>query len=149
MSDTKTVFDANAVFGGVRALLSPEGKLWFATTEGVLNVDTRRPEIEAAPLPVYIESVACNGSPPQPVLNNNAAPAGPAPNGPVIFPGELRSLEIHFTALNFITPEKVRFRHKLEGFDLDWVGEGDERFVRYGRLRYGDYRFRLAARNAE
>ena len=48
MSEAKTVPDVPTIFGGTRAVLSPDGELWFATSEGVLNVDTHQSEIEPA-----------------------------------------------------------------------------------------------------
>src|SRR5207302_804323 len=69
MSEAKTAPESAMVFGGTRALLLPEGRLWFATSEGVLNVDTRGPYIESASRPLYIESVAFNGEPPVSLLN--------------------------------------------------------------------------------
>jgi signal transduction histidine kinase/ligand-binding sensor domain-containing protein len=149
IADAKTTSESSIVIGGNRALLAPEGKLWFATTEGVLNVDTRRPETEAAALSLYIEQVAFNGAPPVPLLRNAAWSPAPTDPKPITAPGDLRSLEVHFTALSFVSPEKTRFRHKLEGLDSDWVEDGPARFVRYGRLPYGRYVFRVAARNAE
>jgi signal transduction histidine kinase len=64
-------------------------------------------------------------------------------------PVDVRSLEIYYTALDLAAPGDIRFRHKLEGSDLDWVNDGGIRSVRYGRLPYGRYRFRLAARVGE
>jgi signal transduction histidine kinase len=115
----------------------------------VLNVDTRRPEIESFPLPIYIESVAFNGQPPLSALRSTTAASAVSEDIPTILRGGLRSLEVHFTALNFSAPEKVRFRHKLDGYDLDWADDGTDRFARYSRLPYGRYRFRVAARNAD
>jgi signal transduction histidine kinase len=43
----------------------------------------------------------------------------------------------------------MRFRHKLEGFDSDWVEDGSARSARYGRLPYGKYRFQVAARELD
>jgi len=148
MSDAKTTAESTTVFGGVRALLSTEGKLWFATSEGVLNVDTRRREIESAPPPLYLESVAFNGGPPVSLLHG-AAWSPPAEKTSLAVPGDLRSLEIRFTALSFAAPEKTRFRHKLEGLDPDWVEDGATRVAKYPRLPYGHYRFRFAASNAD
>ncbi|MDB6123105.1 MAG: Histidine kinase [Pedosphaera sp.] len=148
-SDAKTTYDPATVFGGTRALLSPEGTLWFATAEGVLNVNTRQPEIEPASLPVYIESVAFNGQPPVSVLRGAAWSSAVSDSAPAIVRGDLRSLEIYFTALNFSAPEKVRFRHKLEGFDPDWIDDGTGRVARYGRLPYGHYELRVAARKVD
>jgi signal transduction histidine kinase len=64
-------------------------------------------------------------------------------------PASLRELDLQFTALSFEEPEKVRFRHKLDGFDADWVESGPEREVRYGRLPGGRYEFHVTACNAE
>lgn len=148
IAQARTILEPYPVCGGTRALVSPEGKLWFATTEGVLNVDTRRPEMESVPLAVYIESVAFNGRSPLMLWATNAS-AAKTVESPPLYSGEVRSLEVQFTALQFTAPDKVRFRHRLEGFDADWVGEDSERFVRYGRLPYGSYRFRVAARHAD
>jgi ligand-binding sensor domain-containing protein/signal transduction histidine kinase len=149
VSDARTVYEPATMFGGTRALLTPEGKLWFATSEGVLDVDTRQPEIESAPLPVYIESVAFNGKPPVPVLRGAAWASGDSGNPPAGVQANLRSLEISFSALNFSSPEKIRFRHKLDNFDSDWIDDASARFARYGRLPYGRYEFRVAARKAD
>lgn len=64
-------------------------------------------------------------------------------------PMDMRALDIQFTALNLAAPEELRFRYKIEGFDEGWEGEGSERRVRYGRLPYGAYTFRVAARKAD
>jgi len=149
MSDARTAPETATVFGGVRALLSSEGKLWFATSEGVLNVDTRRPEIESAPLPVYIEQVGFNGKPPVSVLRNVMWSSAATNKATLAVLSDLRLLEIHFTALSFTTPEKTRFRYKLEGSDSDWVDNGTARLAKYTRLSYGRYVFRVAARNAD
>lgn len=148
MSDAKTAPETATIFGGVRALLAADGKLWFATSEGVLNVDTRRPEVESVPLPVYVEKVAVNGEPPISVLQNVAwSPAVTNKVTPQF--RDLRLLEIPFTALSFTAPEKTSFRYKLEGSDLDWVEAGMGRIAKYTRLPYGRYRFRVAARHAD
>jgi len=61
-------------------------------------------------------------------------------------PGDVRSLEVHFTALDLAAPETSVSGTNWTGSDLDWVDDGGVRSVRYGRLPYGDYRFRVAAR---
>jgi len=149
MAAAKTLPESTMVSGGARSVLSPDGQLWFATSDGVLNADTRQSEIEPSLLPLYIESAAYNGQPPFPLLRGGLWSS--AGNGTTLFksPVDLRSLEIHFTALNFAAPEEVQFRHKLDGFDPDWVDDANDRSARYGRLPYGHYRFRVAARNAE
>jgi signal transduction histidine kinase len=135
--------------GGPRALLAPDGKLWFATSAGTFNVDTQRPEIEPGGLPLHIESVGFNNQPPF-AVQRSAPGSSPRTNAaPMRAPADLRSLDIRFTALSFTAPEKIRFRHKLEGSDVDWVDDGTARLAHYGRLPFGRYRFQVEARNAD
>jgi ligand-binding sensor domain-containing protein/signal transduction histidine kinase len=148
VSPAKTMTDASAAFGGARALLTPDGYIWFATAEGVLNVDTKRSEAAAPPFPVYIESAAINGAPPLTVLQGSLwSPTVTA--GPFVVRGDLRSLDMRFTALSFVSPQEIRFRHKLEGSDADWVDDAAARQAHYGHLPRGPYRFRVAARLAD
>jgi signal transduction histidine kinase len=68
-------------------------------------------------------------------------------NGGVPLPAQVRDLEIDYTALSLVVPEKVRFRYKLEGFDSDWQDVGNRRQAFYTNLPPRNYRFRLAACN--
>ena len=147
VSLAKTLPESATVFGGVRAILAPDDHLWFATSEGVLIVDTHRAETDPPPFPVYLESAAINGKMPMPLLPGALWP--PAAATTFLAPVVLRSLELHFTALDFVLPEAIQFRHKLEGFDADWADDGGVRLARYGRLTRGHYHFRVAARLAD
>jgi signal transduction histidine kinase len=71
----------------------------------------------------------------------------PAPR-PLRLPPHHRKLEADVTALSFIAPESVAFRHRLEGWDEDWVEDGTTRRISYSRLPAGDYRLRVTARGA-
>lgn len=145
VSNYKTIPDLSTISSGVRALFSPDGLLWFATSEGVLNVDTRNPEVIHYAFPVYVESVAFNGLPPESLLD---ADTGGTASSPFRAPVDLRSLDFHFTALNFSTPKEIQFRHKLEPDDADWVDDADGRSAHYGKLAYGRYVFRVEARGS-
>ena len=150
MSEAKTVPESTTVFGGPRVALARDGELWFATSEGVLNVDTHQSEIVPSVFPVCIESAAFNGLPPVSLLQGGLWSASTNTDpAPFRAPVDLRSLEIHFTALSFALPKEIHFRHRLEGFDPDWVDDAGVRSARYGRLPAGHYRFRVAARNAD
>ena len=148
ISEVKTAPESTSITGGMRAALSPDGNLWFATSEGVVNVDTHQTESEPSRFPVYLESVAFNGKPPSSLLRGGLWRLANRTMGPFKTPADLRSLEIHFTALDFAAPGEIRFRHKLDGFEPDWVDDENVHSVRYGRLPYGAYRFLVAARTA-
>ena len=60
---------------------------------------------------------------------------------------DIRVITFEFAALNYVSPEKNRYRYKLEGFDDDWTEVGsDRRRVTYTNLDPKQYTFRVLAR---
>src|SRR5262249_25212051 len=62
-------------------------------------------------------------------------------------PSLTRDLEIEYTALSLVAPEKNQFRYKLEGFDSEWQDVGNRRQAYYTNLPPRNYRFRVVASN--
>ncbi len=120
--------------GGIHpsAWRGADGSLWFPTMAGAVRVDPGRTE---RPL-----------LPPRPVLETVVAGDRSLPlhRSPELARGE-RTLEFHFSAPTFIAPEEIRFRHRLEGFDPDWMEPVGRRSAFYTNLPPGSYRFRVAA----
>src|SRR6185295_12559306 len=54
-------------------------------------------------------------------------------------------VEIHYAALSYMSPEKVRFKYLLEGVDKEWIDAGERRFAYYANLPPGKYKFRVIA----
>ncbi|NUM72590.1 MAG: hypothetical protein HUU43_17250 [Ignavibacteriaceae bacterium] len=54
---------------------------------------------------------------------------------------------VSFTALNFINPELNQYAYKLEGFDDQWISNGNRREVFFSNLDPGEYTLRIAASN--
>ncbi len=65
--------------------------------------------------------------------------------GRFVFPSANRRLDVDFTAPTFIAPENVRFRHRIERLDDDWIESG--RSATYLRVPAGEYTFHVAACN--
>jgi signal transduction histidine kinase len=139
--------DPDRSSGGQRALRAQDGRLWFATSEGVLAVDPGGNFGEQSAPPVRLEAVLVNNRKLGLEISSREPGDNDAPK-PVTVPARLWALELRFTALNLTAAEKVRFRHKLEGSDADWVDTGSERRVSYGRLLSGRYRFLVTASNS-
>jgi signal transduction histidine kinase/ligand-binding sensor domain-containing protein len=117
---------------------SPDGKLWFTAQDGVSVVDPHHLPFNRLPPPVHIEQITADGK------SYDATPDG---NGHVRLPPLVRDLQIDYTALSFVAPEKVLFRYKLEGWDRDWQDVGNRRQAFYNNLSPGNYRFRLIGCN--
>jgi signal transduction histidine kinase/ligand-binding sensor domain-containing protein/CheY-like chemotaxis protein len=52
-----------------------------------------------------------------------------------------------FSALNFLKPEKNRYRYRLSGFDNDWVETDGQRVASYTNVPPGSYRLHVKASN--
>jgi len=63
-----------------------------------------------------------------------------------VAPGK-RRFEFRFTALSLVAPEKVRFRHQLQGLDRDWSNPDEGRTAAYSFIPPGRYTFRITACN--
>jgi len=59
-------------------------------------------------------------------------------------PGKKR-FEFYYTAVSFTSPQKIRFKVKLEGYDSDWVDMKTLRTTTYTGLQPGKYTFRVTA----
>ncbi len=116
---------------------STNGVLWLATSAGLLPLSARDNPTAEPPPPVLLDRVLVDG---RPVSFAQGVPLRLGPGA--------RSLDLYFTAISFAAPDKLRFRHKLENFDADWVQDDTARFAHYGPLSPGRYQFRVHARNA-
>lgn len=111
------------------------GRLYFATVDSVVVVDpptvtpgTLRPTIK-------LEAIVADNRP----VDGDAEPRLLAPS----------RLEFDYTSLSLRSPEHIRFRYKLEGYDADWIDAGGARRVTYGTLAPGRYRFHVIGSGSE
>ena len=115
---------------------SRDGTLWFPTTKGVVRIDPRKLIMNPRVPPVVVEEVF--------VDKKRVVPGTEAR-----LPPGRGELELHYAALNFLIPERMRFRYRLEGFDHAWVEAGNRRTAYYTNIPPGPYRFRVIASNDE
>jgi signal transduction histidine kinase/ligand-binding sensor domain-containing protein len=117
-----------------REMQGTDGKVWFAASGGIVQVDPANISTNTIPPPVLIRSVKANGKQTSSLAN-------------LILLPRTTDLQIDYTALSLAVPEKVRFRYRLEGVDKDWQDAGTRRTAFYTRLGPGRYRFRVVACN--
>lgn len=124
-------------FGNRTAVRAVDGRLWFVAGRGVTVVD---PEALGAPPPsddmVRIEGAVVDGAP---------LSAGSAQ---VLAPGTVR-VQIDYTVLDLTAPQKRRFRHRLDGFDSDWIDAGARHSAFYTNLPPRQYTFRVMATDTD
>ncbi|MGE0622070.1 MAG: two-component regulator propeller domain-containing protein [Pseudomonadales bacterium] len=70
-------------------------------------------------------------------------------NGLVTFRHTDRLVTFEYSALDFTDPRGIRYLHRLDGFDEDWVEDGGRRSLTYTNLTPGDYLLRVVAENKD
>jgi signal transduction histidine kinase/ligand-binding sensor domain-containing protein len=128
----------NASYYTAPAARSSDGKLWFMSYEGVSVVDPARLPVNSLPPPVSIEQV---------IADRQIYDRTSAGGGSLRLPPLTRDLQIEYTALSLVAPEKMQFRYKLEGWDRHWQDVGNRRQAFYANLPPRHYRFRVIASN--
>ncbi|WP_052697652.1 sensor histidine kinase [Luteibacter yeojuensis] len=118
------------------AVMADDGRLWFATTSGVVSIDPADVPRNTLPPPVAILGVATD--------------AGWMPaTRRVHLPAKTERLRIVYTATSLSMPERVRFRYRMEGLDTRWRDAGTDREAVYTDPAPGHYTFRVAAANED
>jgi signal transduction histidine kinase/ligand-binding sensor domain-containing protein len=117
-----------------QASRSLDGRLWFVNDNLVQTLDPRNWPRNTLPPNVVVEKLIAKdvNYPIQSALK---------------LPALIRNLEIDYTALSFVVPQKVRFRYKLEGRETSWQEAGVRRQAFYTDLAPGSYQFRVIACN--
>ncbi|HEV2436380.1 MAG TPA: two-component regulator propeller domain-containing protein [Verrucomicrobiae bacterium] len=120
---------------------SRDGRLWFTTVKGLVEVNPREITVTRRAPPVIIEEMRVDGEPCDitPVVNDKRHFLRIAPGRHYV--------EFRFTGINFTEPDKVRFKWRLEGVEKQWRGSMGQRVFGYGPLLPGSYRFRVLAAN--
>jgi ligand-binding sensor domain-containing protein/signal transduction histidine kinase len=120
--------------GQVSACVAHDGRIWFATAAGLSVVE---PRLESAPMAqAFIEAIAVDDVP------------QPTADAVVVPPGRHR-LTFTYTAPDLHSPEQLRFRYRLNGWDKDWREAGAARQVSYTALPPGKYQLEIVAANED
>jgi signal transduction histidine kinase/ligand-binding sensor domain-containing protein len=128
------ILDRETTYFTAPAAKALDGRLWFVSRDGVSVVDPRHIPVNSLPPPVHIEQVTAD---------RKAYDVGSS----LSLPPLVRDLQIDYTALSLVAPEKNRFKIKLEGRDRDWQDVGNRRQAFYNNLPPRNYRFRVIASN--
>ncbi len=135
---TEDGMPAREANGGFQAagLRTRAGLLCFPTVKGLTMIDPANLAAARTPPGVLIERVSVDG---KALPENRLLSIGPGSG----------KLDFQFTGFEFSTPQKIRFRYRLEGFDKDWNDAGAQRTARYTNISPGQYHFQVVACNNE
>src|SRR5262249_52852406 len=112
------------------------GRVWLALSRGISVADPRRADAQTRPALTPLRSMSADG--------------GPVDfTGAIEIPAGRRRIAFAYTGLSLSTPERVRYRYRLDGFDHDWSEPTADRQTVYTNLGHGRYRFRVIASNGD
>lgn len=113
-----------------------DNTLWFATAKGLLSLSDAHASPSPIPPPVVLEEVTADDRVLDPASAKDLAPG-------------LSRLAFEYAGLSFVSPHRVRFKYRLEGFDRQWIDAGTRRIAYYTNLSPRTYRFVVLARNGD
>jgi signal transduction histidine kinase/ligand-binding sensor domain-containing protein len=113
-----------------------DGRLWFSTTNGLVVVDPNHLRQNRIAPPVHITAIVVNGQRIDPRQNLQLKPFE-------------KNVEIRYSGLSFISPEKVIFRYILDGYEKTWTEVAGRRAAFFTNLPPGNFQFKVMARNAD
>jgi signal transduction histidine kinase/ligand-binding sensor domain-containing protein len=114
---------------GAAAVRDMAGRIWVANGPGMTIIDPRQLREARRASPPSLEAVTVNGEHVDTAADRRFADGS--------------TIQIEYAALSLSAT--LRFRHRLEGADPDWVYDADDQRASYANLRAGDYRFRVSA----
>ncbi|RYZ97915.1 MAG: response regulator, partial [Sphingobacteriaceae bacterium] len=123
---------------------SPDGKLYFGSTQGLISFNPARFTSSIKTPPLYITGIQ--------VDNKELAVGDTSPlKKSLLFTDELTlnhdqsSFSIDFAALSYISPQATSYKYKMEGFEQNWTILPANRKAYFTKLPPGTYTFKVNA----
>jgi signal transduction histidine kinase/DNA-binding response OmpR family regulator len=116
-----------------------DGVLWFGAGGRLVRFDTRQFVRTSTTFPALIRRVAIHQT-------EAISPMLAAGASPQLAPSD-NALRFEFAAPSFLNERATQYQSRLDGLDTDWSGWSGETRRDYTNLGFGDYRFRVQARN--
>jgi ligand-binding sensor domain-containing protein/signal transduction histidine kinase len=134
-----------------------DGRIWFPTVMGLVVIDPSTIRENRLEPSIVIEQVVAD----EETILREGRVSGQATLLPTdsdgdssteprlrLPPGRARVLEVYYTANTFNSPERVKFKYRLEGYDTGWHEPVGRRLAIYTSLSPGKYRFQVIACNS-
>jgi len=129
------------------ALKTRDGEMLFGGNNGFNLFDPNSIKSNPVPPTVIISGFKIFNKPVEIGGENSPLEMHISKTNKLILKHDYSVITFEFVALNYTSPEKVKYAYKLEGFEKDWNYVGSARSATYTNLEAGNYIFRVKASN--
>lgn len=126
---SSTEFFQNAVFS------DRMGNVWFGTSEGIIKYSSSSSKGGMIPPMLLIRNVLIDGD----TVDHS--------DGPILLKSGQYEIVVDFIGISFTNPEMVLYQTQLENYNESWSDPSFNRSVKFDRVGYGDYTFKIRAFN--
>ena len=130
------------------ALKTADGMMLFGSTRGInifdpdkIMLSSYKPRVVITDFQIFNRSVDTGADSP---LDRSIHTADK-----ITLSSDQDVFSFEFAALDYNSPQSVRYAYMMEGFDEDWVQSGSRRFATYTNLDPGSYKFKVKSTNAD
>jgi signal transduction histidine kinase/ligand-binding sensor domain-containing protein len=116
--------------------ITPDDKLWVGTLKGLAMLDLRRQHKRDRKPAIFMEEVEVGKTKRNPGREL------------VLEPG-MAHVDLHFTAVDLVSPENVRIQYRLDGVDAAWFDADSSRTATYTDIPVGVHSFHIRASNGD
>jgi hypothetical protein len=123
-------------WGQPNMAITSDDTLWVATVKGLARLDPQRFQRTNHKPAIYMEDVDVGGT-------------KASPGREFVLPPGTSHVEFHFTAVDLVSPEKIRLQYRLDGVDPLWLDADTTRTAIYNSIPVGAHSFHIRASNRD
>jgi ligand-binding sensor domain-containing protein/two-component sensor histidine kinase len=136
------------------ACIDNNNRIWWGTGKNIVTKDLNRPFKQNNVQAVKLNYVEINDrfydyrnlpdSMNEKISFSNVIPFSNCPNNLAVT-YNLDHFTFHFSAIDWLAPDKIKYSYRMVGLDDNWSRPTDEPMANYRNLSYGNYRFQVKA----
>jgi signal transduction histidine kinase/ligand-binding sensor domain-containing protein len=123
-------------WGQPNMAITSDDSLWVATVKGLARLDLRGFPLRDRKPAIYMEEV-------------DVGRKKASPGREIVLPPGTYHVEFHFTAVDLVSPEKIRLQYRLDGVEPLWLDADSSRTAIYNDIPVGSHSFHIRACNRD
>jgi PAS domain S-box-containing protein len=123
-------------WGQPNMAITSDDTLWVATVKGLARLDRQRFQLTNHKPAIYMEEV-------------DVGRTKASPGRELVLPPGTSHVEFHFTAVDLVSPEKIRLQYRLDDVDPLWLDADSTRTAIYNSIPVGAHSFHIRACNRD